>query len=183
MLSDSSSGGPTIEQYLGDLQMHSEWSDGSPTVQDIADACRQRGYQYSAVTDHSYGLKIAGGMSMAEATEQRKAIDDVNAKCGNQFRLLQGIEANIDATGQPMSPDPFHAVQNAIQNYRIDEILISTLEGQQSKWLDEGLIENVRGITEKPVIHVAGGRVVDDGGAAAREADDKREPVGAGSGS
>ena len=38
--------GPTIEQYLGDLQMHSEWSDGSPTVQDIADACRQRGYQY-----------------------------------------------------------------------------------------------------------------------------------------
>ena len=100
VLSDPSFGGPTIEQYLGDLQMHSEWSDGSPTVQDIADACRQRGYQYSAVTDHSYGLKIAGGMSMAEATEQRKAIDDVNARCGNQFRLLQGIEANIDATGQ-----------------------------------------------------------------------------------
>ena len=62
-------------------------------------AC-QRGYQYSAVTDHSYGLKIAGGMSMAEAAEQRKAIDDVNARCGNQFRLLQGIEANIDAAGQ-----------------------------------------------------------------------------------
>ena len=80
--------------------MHSEWSDGSPTVQDIADACRQRGYQYSAVTDHSYGLKIAGGMSMAEAVKQRKAIDDVNARSGNQFRLLQGIEANIDAAGQ-----------------------------------------------------------------------------------
>ena len=60
----------------------------------------QRGYQYSAVTDHSYGLKIAGGMSMAEAVQQRKAIDDVNARCGNQFRLLQGIEANIDAAGQ-----------------------------------------------------------------------------------
>ena len=51
VLSDPSFGGrPTIEQYLGDLQMHSEWSDGSPTVRDIADACRQRGYQYSAVT-------------------------------------------------------------------------------------------------------------------------------------
>ena len=80
--------------------MHSEWSDGSPTVQDIADACVQRGYQYAAVTDHSYGLKIAGGMSMAEAAAQREAIDAVNARCGNQFRLLQGIEANIDAAGQ-----------------------------------------------------------------------------------
>jgi len=80
--------------------MHSEWSDGSPTVREIADACLQRGYHYAAVTDHSYGLKIAGGMSMAEAAQQRRAIDDVNASHGNQFRLLQGIEANIDAAGQ-----------------------------------------------------------------------------------
>jgi histidinol phosphatase-like PHP family hydrolase len=79
--------------------MHSEWSDGSPTVREIADACLQRGYHYAAVTDHSYGLKIAGGMSMAEAAQQRRAIDDVNARHGNQFRLLQGIEANIDAAG------------------------------------------------------------------------------------
>jgi len=100
ILSDPSFAGPTIEQYLGDLQMHSEWSDGSSTVQDIADACLERGYQYSAVTDHSYGLKIAGGMSMAEALQQRNAIDAVNARCGHQFRLLQGIEANIDAAGQ-----------------------------------------------------------------------------------
>ena len=100
VLSDPAFEGPTIEQYRGDLQMHSEWSDGSPTVQEIADACRQRGYQYAAVTDHSYGLKIAGGMSMAEAAQQRKAIDEVNARHGDQFRLLQGIEANIDAAGQ-----------------------------------------------------------------------------------
>jgi histidinol phosphatase-like PHP family hydrolase len=100
VLADPAFAGPTIEQYRGDLQMHSEWSDGSPTVQDIADACLERGYQYSAVTDHSYGLKIAGGMSMAEAAQQRKAIDDANARSGRQFRLLQGIEANIDATGQ-----------------------------------------------------------------------------------
>jgi hypothetical protein len=87
---------------------------------------------------------------------------------------------DTDATGQPMSPEPFYAVQNAVENYRIDEVLISTLEGQQSKWLDEGLIDQVRGITEKPVIHVKGGRVVDDGGAAVREAEERRDPVGAG---
>ncbi len=99
VLADPGFAGPAVEQYRGDLQMHSEWSDGSPTVQDIADACVERGYQYSAVTDHSYGLKIAGGMSMAEAVQQRKAIDEVNTRCGRQFRLLQGIEANIDAAG------------------------------------------------------------------------------------
>jgi histidinol phosphatase-like PHP family hydrolase len=100
ILADASFAGPTIPQYRGDLQMHSEWSDGSPTVQEIAEACVARGYQYAAVTDHSYGLKIAGGMSMAEAVQQRQAINEVNARLGNQFRLLQGIEANIDAAGQ-----------------------------------------------------------------------------------
>ncbi len=79
--------------------MHSEWSDGSPTVEEIADACVERGYRYAAVTDHSYGLKIAGGMSMAEAAAQRLAIEGVNARYGSRFRLLQGIEANIDAAG------------------------------------------------------------------------------------
>jgi histidinol phosphatase-like PHP family hydrolase len=100
ILTDRSLAGPTIQQYRGDLQMHSEWSDGSPTVQEIAAACVERGYQYAAVTDHSYGLKIAGGMSMAEAATQRRAIEDVNAAYDGRFRLLQGIEANIDAVGQ-----------------------------------------------------------------------------------
>jgi hypothetical protein len=63
----------------------------------------------------------------------------------------------IDATGQPMSPDPFQAVKNAVEHYRIDDILISTLRGEQSKWLEEGLIEKVQGITDKPVEHVESG--------------------------
>jgi histidinol phosphatase-like PHP family hydrolase len=100
ILQDASFPGPSLEQYRGDLQMHSEWSDGYPTVQQIAEGCLQRGYRYAAVTDHSYGLRIAGGMSMAEAAQQRRAIAEVNAHLGQQFRLLQGIEANIDAAGQ-----------------------------------------------------------------------------------
>ena len=100
VLSDPALAGPGLEQYRGDLQMHSEWSDGYPTLHEIADACLQRGYHYAAVTDHSYGLKIAGGMSMADAVRQREAVSAVNARRGNQFRLLQGIEANIDAAGR-----------------------------------------------------------------------------------
>jgi hypothetical protein len=71
--------------------------------------------------------------------------------------LAEMYRNDIDATGQPMSPDPFHAVQNAIEHYRIDDILISTLRGEKSKWLEEGLIEKVEHLTDKPIEHVESG--------------------------
>jgi histidinol phosphatase-like PHP family hydrolase len=88
------------EDYRGDLQMHSEWSDGRPTLGEIAEGCLERGYSYAAVTDHSYGLRIAGGMSMEDVANQHRAIDAVNDAYGDRFYLLRGIEANIDAEGQ-----------------------------------------------------------------------------------
>ncbi len=57
------------------------------------------GYQFCAVTDHSYGLKIARGVSMAQLARQHKAIDDLNRRHRGRFRLLKGIEANIRADG------------------------------------------------------------------------------------
>jgi hypothetical protein len=71
--------------------------------------------------------------------------------------LAEMYRNEIDATGQPMSPDPFHAIENAIEHYRIDDILISTLKGEQSKWLEEGLIEKVQALTDKPVEHLESG--------------------------
>jgi hypothetical protein len=82
--------------------------------------------------------------------------EQVSAKLAST--LAQLYREEIDATGQPMSPDPFHAVQNAIRHYRIDDILISTLSGETSKWLEEGLIGRVREITDKPVEHLEAGR-------------------------
>lgn len=63
----------------------------------------------------------------------------------------------IDATGQPMSPEPFAAVQNAIAHYRVDDILISTFAGRQSAWLEEGLVERVREITDVDIEHIEAG--------------------------
>jgi hypothetical protein len=71
--------------------------------------------------------------------------------------LAELYREEVDATGQPMSPAPFAAVQNAIEHYRVDEVLISTLAGEQSRWLQEGLIEKVREITDKPIEHVESG--------------------------
>jgi hypothetical protein len=78
--------------------------------------------------------------------------------CARLARTLAELyRSDIDATGQPMSPAPRAAVQNAIEHYRIDEILISTLAGEQSKWLQEGLIDDVRAMTDKPVEHIEAG--------------------------
>jgi hypothetical protein len=72
--------------------------------------------------------------------------------------LAELYRAEIDATGQPMSPDPFEAVKNAIEHYRIDEVLISTFAGEGSRWLEDDLIGRVREITEKQVEHIEVGR-------------------------
>jgi hypothetical protein len=78
--------------------------------------------------------------------------------CAKLARTLAELyKADIDATGQPMSPEPAAAVQNAIDHYRIDEILISTFAGRRSKWLEEGLLDKVKGMSDKPVEHVESG--------------------------
>ena len=92
-------GGPSLEDYRGDLQMHSTYSDGSQTLEVIIETGLSRGYEYSAVTDHSYGLPIAHGVSMARLAAQHHEIDRLNEVHAGRFRLIKGIEANILADG------------------------------------------------------------------------------------
>lgn len=92
-------GGPSLGDYRGDLQMHSTWSDGVQSFGEIVATGLTRGYEYCAVTDHSYGLKIARGVPMADIPRQQREIDEMNARNAGRFRLLKGIEANILADG------------------------------------------------------------------------------------
>jgi putative hydrolase len=98
-LADRKLGGPTLEQYRGDLQMHSVWSDGTQTLEEIVQTAIARGYSYCAVTDHSYGLPIARGVSMTDLAVQHLEIDRLNEVYRKRLRLLKGIEANIRADG------------------------------------------------------------------------------------
>ncbi|HJZ75839.1 MAG TPA: DNA polymerase/3'-5' exonuclease PolX [Vicinamibacterales bacterium] len=91
--------GPQIADYKGDLQMHSTWSDGSQTLEDIVRAGMARGYCFCGVTDHSYGLPIARGVSMERLAQQHREIDALNGTYRGRFRLIKGIEANILADG------------------------------------------------------------------------------------
>jgi histidinol phosphatase-like PHP family hydrolase len=86
----------------GDLQMHSTYSDGRASIAEMAAAAVSMGYGYIAITDHSKGLKIAGGMDEAELSRQAREIDSVNevlTEGGAQLHVLRALEMNISPTG------------------------------------------------------------------------------------
>ena len=85
--------------YRGDLQTHSSWSDGRETLEGLASAARARGYSYLGVSDHSYGLPLARGMSMADALRRGRRIAELNREWAGEFRLIGAIEANIPLEG------------------------------------------------------------------------------------
>jgi histidinol phosphatase-like PHP family hydrolase len=92
--------GLRLSDYRGDLQMHSEYSDGRVSLADLAEGCLARGYAYCGVTDHAYGLPIARGVSMSELKKQHAEIDALNRRYRARFRIIKGIEANILADGE-----------------------------------------------------------------------------------
>jgi putative hydrolase len=99
-------GAPSVAKYRGDFQMHSVWSDGAEPLESIIEACLGHGHRCAGITDHSYGLTIASGMSMAQAVEQHAAIDRLNRTYKGRFRMFKGIEANIRGDGTiDMEPD------------------------------------------------------------------------------
>ena len=105
-------------------------------VERLKERARERPHRYTFISPRS------GAISREEVCRRLAAT------------LAELYRNEIDATGQPMSPDPYHAVANAIEHYRIDEVLISTLKGEKSKWLEEGLIEKVQHLTDKPLEHI-----------------------------
>jgi histidinol phosphatase-like PHP family hydrolase len=84
-----------LADYRGDFQMHSTFSDGDQTLDEIVRACMALGYTCAAITDHSYGLPVARGMSMSAAARQHDEIDALNARYAGRFRMYKGVEANI----------------------------------------------------------------------------------------
>jgi histidinol phosphatase-like PHP family hydrolase len=86
--------------YRGDLQMHSDYSDGRVPLAVLVEGCLARGYRYCGVTDHSYGLPIARGVSMDDLKKQHAEIDGLNRTYKGRFRVIKGIEANILADGR-----------------------------------------------------------------------------------
>jgi DNA polymerase (family 10) len=87
-----------IEDIRGDLHMHTTWSDGKYSSEEMVEAARKRGYQYVAITDHSKSLGVAGGLSdddLLRHTQECRALD---AKYSD-IRVLAGAEVDIRQDG------------------------------------------------------------------------------------
>ncbi|MGE1099375.1 DNA polymerase/3'-5' exonuclease PolX [Peribacillus simplex] len=84
----------SLEAIKGDLHMHTTWSDGAHTIEEMIEACRAKGYRYMAITDHSQYLKVANGLTVERLREQKRIIHELNEKYAD-FTVLSGIEMDI----------------------------------------------------------------------------------------
>lgn len=90
-----------LSSIRGDLQMHTAWSDGDASIDQMADAAVAWGYEYIAITDHTKGLKIAGGIDEEQVREQAEEIGRVNDRVRHKgLTLLRSVELNINPRGE-----------------------------------------------------------------------------------
>jgi DNA polymerase (family 10) len=95
----------TGDDLRGVLHAHTTESDGSDSLQDMAEATRKRGYAYLGLTEHSQSAHYAGGLKEDEVAKQQRAIDRLNKRYGSDFHVFKGIESDILADGSLDYPD------------------------------------------------------------------------------
>ena len=88
-----------FEDLRGVLHCHSDYSDGAATIEELALAAKERGWDYIGISDHSESAFYAGGLKRDKLQRQHEEIDELNARL-KPFRVLKGIEADILADGR-----------------------------------------------------------------------------------
>ena len=92
------------EDIRGDLQMHSTWSDGQASVEEMARACLELGYEYFALTDHSQAMTMVQGLTPQRARDQWSEIEEVQELVPG-IRILKSVEVDILRDGSLDMPD------------------------------------------------------------------------------
>ncbi|HEY7408053.1 MAG TPA: DNA polymerase/3'-5' exonuclease PolX [Gemmatimonadaceae bacterium] len=87
-----------LRQIRGDLQMHTTDSDGRSSLEEMAEAAQELGYEYIAITDHTPTVRIAGGLDRAGFRRQMRRIDRLNGKL-RRLTILKGAEVDVHADG------------------------------------------------------------------------------------
>lgn len=93
-----------LADLQGDLHVHTKWSDGTATIEEMARSARERGLRYIAVSEHSRRLTVAHGLDTAQLAKQRDEIDRVNARLAD-IAVLAGIEVDVLEDGTLDLPD------------------------------------------------------------------------------
>jgi DNA polymerase (family 10) len=89
----------TFDDLRGVLHCHTDYSDGAATLEQMANAAKERGWDYIGISDHSESAFYAGGLKRDKLLRQQEEIDELNARMDG-FRILKGIEADILADGR-----------------------------------------------------------------------------------
>ena len=92
-------------QVQADLHTHTDWSDGSSTMEEMVEGAIRLGYSYYAICDHSGGLGVAGGLNVEKRLAQIAVIRAFQQRLPKDFTLLAGIEVDIRADGTLDCPD------------------------------------------------------------------------------
>lgn len=93
-----------LDQIKGDLQMHSTWSDGAVSLEEMALACRDLGYEYIAITDHSQAMAMVEGLTPERAREQWAEIDEIRERIDG-IEIFKSVEIDILKDGSLDMPD------------------------------------------------------------------------------
>lgn len=94
----------SVPDIRGDLHVHSNWSDGTAAISEMAEAAKARGYAYVAITDHSQRVTVAHGLDAKRLARHIKEIDRLNDKLKG-FTILKGVEVDILDDGRLDLPD------------------------------------------------------------------------------
>ena len=89
----------TFDDLRGVLHCHTDYSDGAATLDAMANAAKERGWDYIGISDHSESAFYAGGLKRDKLLRQQEEIDELNARMSG-FRILKGIESDILADGR-----------------------------------------------------------------------------------
>lgn len=127
----------------GDLHMHSKWSDGRATIEEMAIKAKELGYEYIALTDHSPSSRIANGLSVERLYEKRKEVDALNKKLSG-IRILMGAEVDIKSDGSLDYPD------EVLRD--LDIVLASVHSG--FKMDSETMTRRIIKAVENPLVHI-----------------------------
>lgn len=86
------------DDILGDFHVHSNWSDGSNSIEEIVQVAKNFGYRFVCITDHSQSLRVANGLSESRVDKKIKKIQELNKK-NSDFKIYCGTECDIKADG------------------------------------------------------------------------------------
>lgn len=135
----------TLNDQKGVIHAHSTWSDGNNTIQQMVDSCKEEGYSYLVITDHSKSAFYANGLNEERILQQWKEIDEINA-ANPGFRVFKGIESDILYNGKLDYED------DLLSSF---EVIIASIHSNL-KMNEEKAHERLMGAIENPHTHILG---------------------------